>query len=106
MIVSSLKEFGMDVVATKTGDEAWSLIQGGHDFELLITDVRMPGQIDGIELAHRYKSRMPDAKIIVISGYTAGRHSANAKAYNFLAKPFTLEQLASLIHKVSPTTTW
>lgn len=93
----------MDVVATKTGDEAWSLIEKGYDFDLLITDVRMPGQIDGMELAYRYKSQIPEAKIIVISGYVGGRHSAETKAYNFLPKPFTLQQLASLIHKVSPT---
>lgn len=90
----------MDVLATTTGDEAWDLIKGGHDFELLITDVRMPGQIDGIELAYRCRSQLPEAKIIVISAYTGGRYFSDTKAYNFLSKPFTLQQLAAVIHKV------
>jgi CheY-like chemotaxis protein len=104
MIVCSLREFGMDVLAVETGDAAWSLIKGGHVFDLLITDVRMPGQIDGIELAYLCETQIPDAHIIVMSAYTGKKYAGDTPTYNFLAKPFTLHQLASVIHKVSPTT--
>ena len=104
MIVSSLRELGMDVIAKESGDKAWDWINASNHFDLLITDVIMPGRIDGFELAHRCKLHLPDARVIVISGYTGTQHSPYITDHNFLPKPFTLQQLATLIHKVAPNT--
>lgn len=101
VITSSLEELGCKVVEADCGDAAWDLIEQSLRFDLLITDVRMPGSIDGIELAHRVRSRNDGAKIIIMSGYVGERDPAAHGFNTFLPKPFTAHQLSSLIGAVT-----
>lgn len=101
-VTMALRELGVDVVEKDSGDAAWKSIEDGQIFDLLITDVRMPGTIDGFELARRVKSHKRDANIIIMSGHTGGRHPTEFGFEHFLPKPFTVHKLSSLISKVMP----
>ncbi len=85
---------GHDVTTAADGIEALALLNGG-DFELLITDIVMPG-MDGIALALKVAKECPATAILMMTGYAAERqraHNLDALIHQVLAKPFSLRQV-------------
>jgi two-component system, cell cycle sensor histidine kinase and response regulator CckA len=68
---------------------------------LLICDVLMPG-VDGLELTRRILARLPRLKVIFISGHLTDVSwwPADLRGHRFVAKPFTVDQLASVVTEV------
>lgn len=69
---------------------------------LLLTDVTMP-EMNGQELAGKVKSANPEVKVIYISGYTANviaHHGILGEGVNFLAKPFSIRDMATKVREV------
>jgi DNA-binding NtrC family response regulator len=87
-----LEEAGYDVRTTSRADAALKLLVSGEPFDLLITDVVMPGW-DGTELAERVKTVRPDLKVLFITGYT--RHISHDRLVGaeVLDKPFQRDKL-------------
>jgi two-component system response regulator HydG len=70
-----------------------------ESFDLLLLDLKMP-DMDGIELLPVIRSRWPEIKVIVISGYATDQtaeDTAKLGAHKFLGKPFTPEALIAAI---------
>jgi two-component system NtrC family sensor kinase len=91
---SILEEVGYQVTRASDAVEALSALRGGA-FEILITDVRMPGSMNGVQLAKAATARQPGLKVLLCSGWTAeslGRDVAEAR-WPFLPKPFDQAQL-------------
>ncbi len=104
----ALRNKGYKVIEAKSGDAALELIDkqladaksGGID--LLVTDVVMP-RMDGPTLVMHARQRMPTLKVICISGYaeeTLSQRIHAAGHVHFLAKPFSLKQLAAKVKDV------
>ena len=70
LIKASLEELSYNVVTANSGDEALELIQAGTEFDLLLTDVIMPGKLGGFELASELQRIASDKPIVYMSGYT------------------------------------
>ena len=69
-----------------------------HSYDLLLTDVVLPGVMNGAELAEIAKSLAPDMPVLFMSGYTENVIVHNGRLdpdVEFISKPFTREQLAS-----------
>ncbi len=64
----ALSQAGMSVVAAESGDTAAELIAKAETFDMLVTDVRMPGQRDGVALASDWRERLPGRPILFVSG--------------------------------------
>jgi two-component system cell cycle sensor histidine kinase/response regulator CckA len=98
-----LRQLGYRVLEAKTGSEALRLSEElGQDCPLVLTDVIMP-EMSGPELAARLQERIPNARIVFMSGYTDDsivRHGMLPKHAAFLQKPFTVEQLKTKIREV------
>jgi two-component system, cell cycle response regulator CpdR len=94
---------GHDVVATHDGAEALEQLQGdGAGFELLISDVQMPG-VDGIELIEKALAIAPKMRVILMSGFTDELDRAKhlkSKIAREISKPFTLEQVRGVVRAV------
>ena len=93
---------GHDVVATHDGAEALEQLQGGARFELLISDVQMPG-VDGIELIEKALAIAPGMRVILMSGFTGELDRAKhlkSKIAREISKPFTLEQVRGVVRAV------
>ncbi|AXV18088.1 hybrid sensor histidine kinase/response regulator (plasmid) [Neorhizobium sp. SOG26] len=93
-----LSDLGHEVVEAHSGKEALALIDGGATFDLMITDYSMPG-MTGAELAKAARDRLPRLPILLASGYAdlpVGIEIDVAR----LAKPYTQEQLATMLGKV------
>jgi len=73
-----------------------------RSIDLLVTDMVMPGGVNGQQLARRLNQSQPDLKIIFTSGYSpeiAGRQLQLRDSENFLQKPFRPDQLLQLIRR-------
>ncbi len=99
----ALRNKGYKVVEAKSGEAALEIISGAAaNIDLLVTDVVMP-QMDGTTLIKHVRERLPDMKVICISGYAeeAFRNRLDsAESVHFLPKPFSLDQLAGKVKEV------
>jgi CheY-like chemotaxis protein len=85
---------GFAVEAATSGQEALEKMEA-RPFELIITDLRMPG-IDGLELAERVKEHSPDTRLIMITAYGSDEIEAAAgrlDVYRYITKPFHISHL-------------
>jgi CheY-like chemotaxis protein len=81
-------------VSAAGGEQALDMLDGGAPLHMLFTDMVMPG-MSGRTLADRIKALQPHVKVLYTTGYTgdAGEGDFDRKGA-FLAKPFTVDQLA------------
>lgn len=102
----ALRGRGYKVIEAKSGDAALELLQGmAEPLDLLLTDAVMPG-IDGPALIALVRDQRPDLKVICISGHTDESLRQRLDAMGdvlFLAKPFSLKQLAQRVADVLRT---
>lgn len=85
-----INDEGYAVIEAASADEAYSFLDNHPSLQLLITDVQMPGQIDGFELARTVAIRWPHIQVIVASGAAMpGPHDLPATA-RFLGKPISV----------------
>jgi len=98
----ALRNKGYKVIEAASGRAALDLMAESPDpIDLLITDVVMP-EIDGPALVEEFRAARPGLKVIFISGYAESsfRNSADGASLHFLAKPFSLKQLAAKVKDV------
>ena len=96
----TLRKRGYKVIEACDGDEAFEILEDGeHSFDLMISDVVMPG-MDGPALLKKGRSLLGEARIVFISGYAKEEFSdllSEEPDVTFLPKPFTLAQLAEKV---------
>jgi two-component system cell cycle sensor histidine kinase/response regulator CckA len=97
----ALRNKGYTVLEADSGEAALDVINAARQqIDLLITDVVMP-RMDGPTLTKQVRGRLPNLKVIYISGYAEDAFRSNIGAdINFLPKPFSLRQLASKVKEV------
>lgn len=87
MIADDLMANGFHVVQAANADEALKILHSSVALDLVMTDIRMPGSLDGLALAGRVRLQWPHLKIIVLSGDLPTKpHAETADA--FLPKPY------------------
>ena len=94
-----LEEIGYTVRLAADARQALVLFEA-EDFDLVVSDIVMPGGMNGIELAEELRHRNPGLPIVLVSGYAASA-SAAPEQFPVLRKPFRMEQLAQAIARVS-----
>ncbi|GHC96491.1 hypothetical protein GCM10007320_50470 [Pseudorhodoferax aquiterrae] len=85
MVASALEEEGCVVRHCPTADEALQVLQKGHDFDILFTDVVMPGRMNGVDLARWCAAERPGIAIVVSTGYAENLQEFSATV---LRKPY------------------
>jgi CheY-like chemotaxis protein len=96
---------GYRVDTALSGREAFEKYAGA-DFDMVFTDMRMPGQ-DGLEVARRIKEMNPWLPIVVVTGYGTQEAEAQAKAIGvaeFLQKPLTPSMIEEVAARMMATT--
>jgi CheY-like chemotaxis protein len=105
MIVETLRDEGLDVIEAATGDKAVDLLEEPSDIDVLVTDVRMPGKIDGIDVAVRARELHPGIAIIVVSGYALDLWERLEKLDPppvFLRKPYRTKEVLEVVRQLAP----
>jgi DNA-binding NtrC family response regulator len=93
----ALEDAGYEVVEASNAADALVKLEERPDIAALFTDVRMPGALDGIDLANAVHARRPDIAIVVTSGVDNGTTDALPTAARFVQKPYTGAQLSKLL---------
>ncbi len=102
-----LRDEGFEVVEAQHGDEARALLDDPDSFDVLFTDVRMPGTLDGIDVALHARRRHPAIPVLVVSGYAAHlvkRLGSLDPAAVFMSKPYSLSEVLDALHRLIGTT--
>src|SRR3954464_2785515 len=91
--VDIVEDAGFCPVEAVNADEAISVLESRSDISLLLTDIQMPGSIDGLKLAHAVHERWPLIKIILVSGQVKPSEAERPANSRFFDKPLGVEQM-------------
>jgi PAS domain S-box-containing protein len=99
-VLTQLHSLGYATLKAANGTEALALIEVGHPFDLLFTDVILPGAMNGRQLADEIVRRRPGSKVLFTSGYTENaiiHHGRLDPGVLLLAKPYRKSDMAGMI---------
>ncbi|MBR0775464.1 CHASE3 domain-containing protein [Bradyrhizobium diazoefficiens] len=101
-VIAQLQGLGYKTVAAGDSRAALKLIEAGEPFDLLFTDIVIPGGMSGRELADKVAALRPGLKVLFTSGYTDNaivHHGKLDDGVMLLTKPYRRNQLAEMIRK-------
>ena len=101
LIADTFNERGFEVLEASSAGEAISLLaQRDCQIDLVVTDVRMPGEMDGFALASWARRNCGEAKIVIITGY-AGENPPKQNDFDaYVRKPFDSIQLLATAERL------
>ena len=92
LALEDLTDAGHHVTAAGSGDEALTILNGDQSFEVLFTDVRMPGTVNGWELAMQAKKLIPGLRVVYATGLNDDTGQVGADD-RMLTKPYRKSDL-------------
>ena len=96
VVVPALRSAGFDVHEARSGSEALGLLDDIGPFDVVFSDIVMPGQVAGIDLAEYVSKHFPDTKIVLATGYTERRTAL--PDVKILSKPYDVEEAVRIIN--------
>jgi len=92
---------GYTVTPAADGDEGLELVEAGGEFDLVLSDVRMPG-LDGPAMVRAIRARHPGIPVMFMSGYAEEqlRKEIDIPGVHFVAKPFSVQQITEKVGAV------
>lgn len=97
-----LAEEGYSVLQAATAEEAAEILRVRAEVQVLVTDVEMPGELDGFGLVRLARIIRPTVGVVITSGRASPRGSDLQGEAVFLAKPFTPAQFLEAVRLVTP----
>jgi CheY-like chemotaxis protein len=94
-----LREAAYGVTVADSGDAARTLLESGAVFDVVLSDVRMPGDMDGIKLAQWLRSEWPALPVMLMTGYTAELEQARQLGLQVLPKPSPPDALLEALRR-------
>jgi DNA-binding NtrC family response regulator len=83
----------------KNAAQAWAIVHKlGACLDLIVTDIKMPGDIDGLDLAHSVRNTFPAIPVILISGY-CDEVDLRDTQFPFVSKPFVVETILAAVDR-------
>ena len=98
-VIRQLRDLGYLTIEAEGGAQALQMVADGASFDLLMTDVVMPGGITGYQLAEALRRDRPDLKVLFTSGYTelAAPVDGPARKDPLLSKPYRKQDLGRAV---------
>lgn len=104
MAAEVLRDEGFEVVEAQDGDEAARLLDDPDGYDVLFTDVRMPGTLDGVDVAMHLRQRHPAIPVLVVSGGAPRLMSRLGKLEPpvvFINKPYRLQEIVAALNSMT-----
>ncbi|SJZ36109.1 Signal transduction histidine kinase [Enhydrobacter aerosaccus] len=101
--VAACREVGCTVYQAANGEEALAVLAVRQEIDLLFTDIGLPGEMNGRQMAEHAIERRPTLKVLYTTGYTANaivHHGVLDAGVNFIGKPFSVAALAAKIRSM------
>lgn len=102
VLSASLRDDGYEVATAQDGARGLAAIAEFRP-DIVLLDIWMPGEMDGLEVLHRAKGRFPDVQIIMMSGHGTIETAVKATklgAWDFVEKPLSMDKIAILIKNI------
>jgi CheY-like chemotaxis protein len=99
-IADELRELAHNVIEAATADEALTILNSGTEIDLVLTDIKMPGKVDGLTLARSVRDHYPNTKIVVWSGEDPSALDATLFVDAYFSKLCSIEMLVMSIDKL------
>ena len=94
-----LQMIGYSAHHVRDARTALALLLGGQRFDLLFSDIMMPGGMSGLDLARRVRQHFPDMPILLASGYNRAAAEVDREGFSLIAKPFRAEALSDAVRQ-------
>jgi len=99
MLADELRGRGFNVVEAQNADEALTLLQSRVPVGLVLTDVQLPGSMDGIGLARLLRATRPELKVVIASGNISCAPGGDI-AHAFFRKPYAPDDIISCAERL------
>jgi two-component system, response regulator PdtaR len=96
--VGALEDEGFLVLEAKNSAEALNVLSRHSETSILMTDVRMPGPMDGLALVAQVHIDHPEICSIVVSGNASAEQARKAGAFGFVAKPYLVKTMVQAVN--------
>jgi two-component system, response regulator PdtaR len=98
LIAEELRLGGFSVIEADRADDALTYIKAGEQVDLVFSDIRTPGSLNGLQLAETLREKYPDIPVILTSGNALPRHVGVVEA--FVPKPYDVMQTIALMSSI------
>jgi CheY-like chemotaxis protein len=99
--VCELEDAGYRVIEAASANQALAIFETGVQIDVLFTDVNMPGEIDGIGLAHLVHRRWPRVGLIITSGRADVAEDELPDDGRFIRKPYQLSKMSEMVGQMA-----
>ena len=100
LVEEMLRELGYEVKRVADGGGALDALRADPGFQLVFSDMVMPGDIGGLDLARDISRLRPDLPVVLTTGYSAAAAAASKEGRRVLVKPYRIEALAAELDAV------
>lgn len=97
LVSETLDAHGIAVTEAQTGVQAIEILNHDDSFDFVISDIAMPGNVSGIDVAHEVVESHPNVRVILTSGHPLSHFSPLPGNTLFLPKPYRIKQLVELL---------
>lgn len=94
-----VEDAGYCVVEAANADEAIIILERCSDFAAVLTDINMPGSMDGLQLSRLIRDRWPLIGLVVTSGRFVAKAAQMPVGVHFISKPYTPNEIVSALHE-------
>ena len=99
-LAEALGDEGFEVLEAETGDAALPMLQADPEIRLLLTDIQLPGQLNGRALAQKAREHKPTLPIIYMTGRPDPGDMASPLDV-FISKPYTLNDICAAARRLT-----
>ncbi len=92
-----LVEAGHQVIEAANADQALQLLRKTPGIDVVVSDLVMPGKLDGLDLARILRDERPDVRVLLSTGYSEEAAKVHAEGFTLIAKPYQPEMLTGAI---------
>ena len=92
-----IRDLGYTYVRAAQAADALRLLEQGEAFDLVFSDMVMPGDMDGLSLAKTIRARHPDLPVVLTTGYSEAAATATAERFKLLSKPYGIDALEAAL---------
>jgi CheY-like chemotaxis protein len=96
-----LMDAGYEVLEAADGDAAIAILEADSDISLMISDIQMPGTLDGVALAHAVRRRWPPIEVLLTSGRYIPGPGELPERVRYLPKPFAAPELLAEVDQLA-----
>jgi PAS domain S-box-containing protein len=100
LTLEMVSQLGYETTRVASAAAALGALANGRSVDIVFSDIMMPGEMNGVELAREVRRRRPDLPVLLTSGFPgAAARDAYAERIGVLAKPYRLEQLEAALEE-------